>query len=186
MKILATPFPEAALLALNPIGDGRGSFLRIFDEKFFSSHNMPSYINHTAESVNPVPFTLRGLHFQKPPYEDQKLIRCIKEKVFDVAVDLRQGSPTEGKTYHITLSEDDNFALFLPKGIAHGFMTLTDNSVVSYHLFDPYQSEAAYGVRYDDGALNIPWPHQPQIIHDRDRAWPLFADLKSEERPTYA
>ncbi|MFM8606729.1 MAG: dTDP-4-dehydrorhamnose 3,5-epimerase family protein [Hyphomicrobiales bacterium] len=185
MKIVATPFPQTALIALEPKGDERGFFLRSFDREFFSILEMPVDIDHTAESINPNAYTLRGLHFQKPPYTEQKLIRCLKGKIFEVAVDLRRGSPTEGRAYHITLSEEDDHALFLPKGIAHGFLTLQKDSVVSYHLFDPYHAEAAFGIRYDDEALDIPWPHKPHLINERDRAWPLLKDLKPEERPSF-
>ena len=185
MKIVTTPFPDAALIVLEQRGDKRGSFLRIFDQEFFSRHKMPVHIDHTAESINPFAYTLRGLHFQKPPYAERKLIRCVKGKIFDVAVDLRHGSPTEGRAYHITLSEEDDHALLLPKGIAHGFLTLVNDSVVSYHLFDPYRAEAAFGIRYDDEALDIQWPHVPHLINERDRAWPLLKDIKHEERHTF-
>lgn len=185
MKIVATPFPQAALIALEPKGDERGLFQRSFDREFFSTHKLPVFIDHTAESINPLAYTLRGLHFQKPPFSEQKLIRCLKGKIFDVAIDLRHGSPTEGRAYHITLTGEDDHALFLPKGIAHGFLTLQKDSVVSYHLFDPYHAEAAFGIRYDDEALNIPWPHKPDLINERDRNWPLLKDIKHEERPAF-
>ena len=182
MKILATPFPLAALITLETKKDERGSFTRIFDDAFFTAHNLPTHIDHTAESINLHPFTLRGLHFQKPPFSEQKLIRCIKGKIFDVAVDLRRGSPTEGKAYQIILTEEDNCALFLPKGIAHGFLTLTEQCVVSYHLFDPYHAGSSSGIHYDDQTLNIPWPHQPLVINERDRTWPFVKDLNDDER----
>ena len=81
MKIVTTPFPDAALIVLEQRGDERGSFLRIFDQEFFSTHKMPVHIDHTAESINPFAYTLRGLHFQKPPYAERKLIRCVKGKI---------------------------------------------------------------------------------------------------------
>lgn len=182
MKIINRPFPGAALIALEPIGDDRGTFTRIFDKTILAQEAPDLSVDHTAESFNPNAFTLRGLHFQKPPYEERKLIRCIKGRIFDVAVDLREDSPTEGEIFHIILTEDDDYALFLPKGVAHGFLTLTNNSCVSYHLFDPYHSPAATGIRYDDIELAIPWPKQPQIMNDRDRHWPLLKDLPRHER----
>ena len=101
MKIIDRPFPGAALLELEPLCDVRGSFLRIFDLKFFSYFGDDVLVDYTAESINPHRLTLRGLHFQKPPYEERKLVRCVKGEVFDVAVDLRKDSPTEGKHYQI-------------------------------------------------------------------------------------
>ena len=185
MKIIDRPFPDAALLELEPFGDERGSFVRIFDRKFFSHFGDDVSVDHTAESINPQKFTLRGLHFQKPPYEERKLVRCIKGEIFDVAVDIRKGSPTQGKHYHLTLKESDALALYLPKGIAHGFLTLTENSVVSYHLFDPYHAPAASGIRYDDPDLAITWPGVPQLVNERDQNWPLLKDLSSDERSQF-
>ena len=185
MKVIDRPFPGAALLALEPFGDERGSFARIFDRNFFSLNGEDVSVDHTAESINPHRLTLRGLHFQKPPYEERKLVRCVKGEVFDVAVDLRKDSPTEGKHYHISLKENDALALFLPKGVAHGFLTLTENSIVSYHLFDPYHAPAASGIRYDDPDLAIAWPGVPRLINERDQNWPFLKDLSSDERSRF-
>ena len=182
MRIIDRPFPGAALLELELLGDERGSFARIFDREFFSQFGDDIIVNHTAESINPKNLTLRGLHFQKPPYDQRKLVRCIKGEIFDVAVDTRKGSPTEGRHYHISLKENDTLALFLPKGIAHGFLTLTENSVVSYHLFDPYHAPSSSGIRYDDPDLSIAWPGVPQLINERDQNWPLMKNLSSDER----
>ncbi len=185
MKIIDHPFPGAALLELEPFGDERGSFARIFDREFFSQFGDDIIVDHTAESINPHVLTLRGLHFQKPPYGERKLVRCVRGEIFDVAVDLRNGSPTEGHVYHINLAENDALALFLPKGIAHGFLTLTENSIVSYHLFDPYHAPSASGIRYDDPDLSIAWPGVPRLINERDRNWPFFKDLSSDERSRF-
>ena len=185
MKIIDHPFPGAALLELDPFGDERGSFVRIFDRKFFSQFGDDIKVDHAAESINPYKFTLRGLHFQNPPYEERKLVRCVRGEIFDVVVDLRNGSPTEGLVYHINLAENDALALFLPKGIAHGFLTLTENSIVSYHLFDPYHAPSASGIRYDDPDLSIAWPSVPRLINERDRNWPFFKDLSSDERSRF-
>jgi len=185
MKIIDRPFPGAALLELEPLGDERGSFMRLFDQEFFLQFGGDVAVDHSAESINPHRLTLRGLHFQKPPHEERKLVRCVKGEIFDVAVDLRKGSPTEGKHYRISLKEDDALALFLPKGVAHGFLTLTENSIVSYHLFDPYQASAASGIRYDDPDLAITWPGVPQLINERDQNWPRLKDLSDHERSLY-
>ena len=185
MKIIDRPFPGAALLELEPFGDERGSFVRIFDQKIFSYLGDDISVDHTAESINPQRLTLRGLHFQRPPYGERKLVRCVKGEIFDIAVDIRKGSPTEGKHYHISLKENDALILFLPKGIAHGFLTLTENSVVSYHLFDPYHAPSASGIRYDDPDLSISWPGVPRLINERDQNWPFLKDLSSEERSRF-
>lgn len=186
MKILDRPFPGAALFELPTNRDERGSFARLFDRAMFEHEGWSTQLDHSAESFNPVPHTLRGLHFQRPPFEEQKLIRCVAGTIVDVAVDLRLGSPTEGQYFAVTLSATEPHALLLPKGVAHGFLTRDVDTRVLYHLFQPYRADHACGIRFDDPQLAIPWPVPPQIIGERDRSWTSLRDLPSSYRTVFS
>ena len=185
MNIIERPFPGAALIALDRAQDERGSFTRLFDQSFFRSEGIDAAIDHSAESINPHRHTLRGLHYQKPPHDEQKLIRCSKGSIYDVAVDIRRGSPTEGRSYTITLTEQDAIALLLPKGVAHGFLTLEEDCRVLYHLFQPYHAASASGLRFDDPDLSIPWPAKPRVINERDQNFPYLRDIQKSERAVF-
>jgi dTDP-4-dehydrorhamnose 3,5-epimerase len=122
--------------------------------------------------------TLRGLHFQAPPHEEIKLVSCTRGAVFDVAVDVRPGSPSRGKWVGVELSADNRAAIYIPAGFAHGFQTLTDDAEVRYHISETYRPEAARGVRWDDPELAIAWPNiQERVISSRDLALPRLRDL---------
>ena len=125
-------------------------------------------------------------HYQLPPHAQGKLVRVVQGKVFDVAVDIRKSSSTYGKFESFILSEENSLQLWVPPGFAHGFLAISESVEFLYKCTNYWDKSDEKCISYNDHHLNIPWPHQPQIIHDRDRAWPLFADLKSEERPTYA
>jgi len=122
--------------------------------------------------------TLRGLHFQAPPHEEIKLVSCTRGAVFDVAVDVRPGSPSRGKWVGVELSADNRAAIYIPAGFAHGFQTLTDDAEVRYHISETYRPEAARGVRWDDPDLVIAWPNiEERVISSRDLALPRLRDL---------
>jgi dTDP-4-dehydrorhamnose 3,5-epimerase len=127
--------------------------------------------------VNARAHTLRGLHFQRPPHAETKLIRVVRGAVFDVLADIRPGSPTHGRAAAVTLSARETAMVYAPAGVAHGYLTLTDDSAMLYFIDEPYAPEAAAGVRYDDPALGIAWPHAPAVIAERDRSWPTLAEL---------
>ena len=114
------------------------------------------------------------MHFQVAPAEEQKLIRCVRGAVFDVLVDLRADQPSYLSHVAITLDSKAANAVFVPRGIAHGFLSLTDDAVVEYLIDTPYAPALARGVRFDDPAFGIAWPADPKVISERDRNWPLF------------
>jgi dTDP-4-dehydrorhamnose 3,5-epimerase len=121
---------------------------------------------------------LRGLHFQAPPNAEIKLVSCTRGAIFDVAVDVRPGSPSYGRWVGVELAADSGSALYIPAGFAHGFQTLTDDAEVLYHISEPYRAEAARCVRWDDADLAIAWPEMEQrVISSRDRALPRLRDL---------
>ena len=157
----------------NKISDMRGYLERIYcssELKDAGWHGLISQINHT---VTKEMGTIRGLHYQKPPHAEMKLITCLNGAIWDVAVDLREGSPTFLRWHAEMLSEENNRALLLPKGFAHGFQTLSDNCELIYLHSSPYMVEYEGGIRYDDPKINIQWPlHISQVSpRDQSHAW---------------
>ena len=118
--------------------------------------------------------TLRGLHYQARPHEEAKLVRCTRGAIWDVIVDLREGSETRYRWFGVELTADNRRALFAPAGFAHGFQTLVDNSEVSYQMSASYHPESARGVRWDDPAVGIPWPVRDPVLSARDREYALI------------
>jgi len=117
---------------------------------------------------------LRGLHFQQPPFGEPKVVSCSRGRIWDVAVDIRPSSPTFRRWEAFQLSEDSATAIFLPAGIAHGFLTLEPHTEVNYFMGAAFVAEAARGIRWDDPAIGIDWPAQPALISERDRSFPLL------------
>lgn len=159
MKFKETPLKGAYIIEQDRHQDERGYFSRIFCQKTFSDKGLMSSVSQTSESFNRVKGTLRGMHFQKPPYAEVKLIRCTQGKLFDVIIDLRENSATYLQSFSVELSVKDNRMLYVPEGFAHGFQTLEDNTVISYcMLAGEYSAEHAGGVRWNDPAFAINWP----------------------------
>ena len=151
-----------------PVEDERGTFARIFGEDEFVAHGIDPHVAQCSVSRNPQQGTLRGLHLQLPPYEETKLVRCTNGTIFDVAVDLREGSKTFGAHHAIRLSRQNQLALLIPPGVAHGFLTLEADCEVQYQMSAPFVRQAAVGVRWDDPDLGIAWPVAPALMSERD------------------
>jgi dTDP-4-dehydrorhamnose 3,5-epimerase len=166
--ILITPEPQR---------DERGSFARIWCRHEFEEAGLETDIAQSSLSFNRRCGTLRGLHFQRPPHEETKLVRCTRGAVFDVALDLRPHSPTYRSWQGFELSAENGAAIHIPQGFAHGFQTLTDDSEVLYQISAFYAPGAAAGVRHDDPAFGIVWPLEVTEISDKDRAWPDYREL---------
>lgn len=177
MRILDTPLPGLKLVEPSPIGDARGYFVRVFDAEAFAAHGLNPALAQASLSYNRDPGTLRGLHYQAHPGMEDKLVRCARGAVFDVAVDIRPGSPTFGRWYGAELSAADNRQLYIPAGFAHGFQALTADAVVAYHISVAYVPGLTAGLRHDDPAVGVAWPLPPRHLSDRDRALPCLADL---------
>ncbi|CAN5495749.1 dTDP-4-dehydrorhamnose 3,5-epimerase [soil metagenome] len=160
--------------------DERGYFARTWDIAQFAAHNMASTLNQCSTSFNHRAGTLRGMHFQKAPHEEAKVIRCTRGAIYDVAVDLRPASPTFKKWVGAELNENNGAAIYIPKGCAHGFLTLQDYSEVLYLISSPYVPEAGSGVRYNDPAFGIEWPRSVEVIIERDANYPDFVDDQPE------
>lgn len=156
--------------------DARGSFERIYCADEFGEHGLEPPGRQSAISRNTERATLRGLHVIPEVEGETKLVRCIRGRVFDVAVDLRPGSLTHGRYISTELSAERGNALFLPRGVAHGFITLEDNSDLLYQFSQPYRAGVEAGVRWDDPMLAVEWPLTPLVISERDLSLPLLAE----------
>ncbi len=161
-------------IRLAPARDARGWFARTFDAAAFGAQGLVTSWPLHAEAWNERAGTIRGLHLQRPPYAEVKIIRCTRGTVYDVLLDVRRGSRTFGRWEAFELRADDAVALYAPAGIAHGYQSLTDDATLHYLISEPYAPDAAIGYRYDSPALGIPWPLPPGIISERDRALPRF------------
>jgi dTDP-4-dehydrorhamnose 3,5-epimerase len=156
------------------IEDERGFFARTWDGAEFATRGLSAQVVQCSISFNRRRGTLRGLHYQAEPHEESKLVRCTAGAIFDVALDLRPGSPTFLDWVGVELSAHNRSALYVPEGCAHGFLTLTDEAEVLYQMTQVYVPEAARGVRWDDPAFAIEWPGEVDVINERDRAYPDF------------
>jgi len=162
--------PEAAR-------DDRGYFTRVWCSDELAEHGLNSTWVQSSVSYNDKALTLRGMHYQVAPHEEAKLVRCTAGAVFDVIIDLRSDSATYGDWFSVDLSPDNNLTLYVPAGLAHGFLTTEDISVVEYHMSEVYSSGLARGVRWDDPTIAIPWPASPVLMSDRDRGLPTLDSL---------
>lgn len=177
MQFTALDLPGSFLIEPEPMADARGHFARMFCGDEFAAYGLETQFPQRSFSFNHKRGTLRGLHFQKSPHGEVKIVRCTAGAIFDVLVDLRPMSPTFGKSVTRELSAANRSMLYIPEGFAHGFLTLTDNAEVYYEISRAYVPEAASGVAFDDLDLAIGWPMAPTMISDKDRALPRLADL---------
>jgi dTDP-4-dehydrorhamnose 3,5-epimerase len=151
--------------------DERGYLARTFDADEFRARRLNPCVAQCSVSFNRVAGTLRGLHFQAAPFEEAKVVRCVHGRVFDVAVDLRTESENYLQWCSFDLSDENHLAVYIPEGMAHGFLTLSDDVELHYQISSPYVPDAARGARWDDPALGIPWPRKPAVISARDQGW---------------
>lgn len=174
--MLFTPLPlsSAFLIQLDKKEDARGHFVRTFCANTFLLNGTPFSIDQSNLSYNAKKGTLRGLHYQLSPHEEDKIVYCVKGAIFDVIVDIRPESHTYGQWFSVELSETEKNGLFVPKGFAHGFQTLCDECEVSYLMSTPYVPESARGVLWSDPALAIAWPLKDPIMSDRDQQFPCL------------
>ena len=155
--------------------DERGLFARTWCVREFEEHGISASFVQASVSFNDLAGTLRGLHYQADPHGEVKLVRCTAGSVYDVIVDLRMQSSSYLKWHAETLSAGNRRALYIPKGCAHGFITMEDRAEVLYEISEYYHAECARGVRYSDPVLGIAWPREPARISTRDAEYPLLA-----------
>lgn len=179
MKLAASP---VRLITPRRHGDSRGWFTETYSEPEFERLGIECRFVQDNHSFSQASYTLRGLHFQTPPRGQDKLVRCIKGSIFDVAVDVRQSSPTYGQWVGTKLSAENGHQLFIPIGFAHGFITLERDCEVTYKCSDTYAPDFDGGVRWDDPTIGIRWPITADVMPElsaKDRVQPLLADFVS-------
>ena len=174
MKFSETPVTGAYVIDVDRIGDSRGYFGRLWCEKELQEQGLVSLIRQSNIGFSPDAGTLRGLHYQRPPFEEVKIVRCTRGAVFDVVADIRRDSPTFGKWFGIELNPDNASMLYVPEGCVTGYLTLLDNSEIYYNTSEFYAPDAATGIRYDDPLFNIDWPAEIKTLSDNDKSWPDF------------
>lgn len=169
-----TPLAGAHVVELEQRDDDRGFFARVFCQEEFEVHGLNPNIAQCSISFNRRRGTLRGMHYQAAPYAEAKLVRCTQGAIWDVIVDLRPDSPSFKRWHGVELSAANRRALYVPEGLAQGFVTLADNSEVFYVMSQSYRPDAARGVRWDDPAFGITWPIADPHLSERDRDLPRF------------
>jgi len=175
MIFTPTALAGATIVDLERREDERGFFARIYCEREFAEHGLRARMVQSNMSHTRRAGTLRGMHYQIPPHSEDKLVRCVRGAIWDAIVDLRPESPTYCRWIGVELSEANGRMLLVPRGFAHGFVTLTDDAVVSYQVSAFYTPGAERGARHDDPAFGIEWPVPVLGMSDKDRNWPAFA-----------
>jgi dTDP-4-dehydrorhamnose 3,5-epimerase len=172
MKFEALELPDAFLIELEPNFDSRGLFARTWCADEFESAGLPAEILQTNLSQTLRRGAIRGLHYQRPPSREGKVVRCLKGGIFDVIVDIRPDSPTFLRHVGVELTPLNRSALYIPPGLAHGFQTLEPETEIWYQMTDRYQPGLSGGLRWDDPALGIEWPLKPTSMNERDATYP--------------
>jgi len=172
MKFIDTKLHGVFEIHTAPTSDERGLFARTWCKKEFESHGLESVLVQCSISFNKKKGTLRGMHYQAAPFEETKLVRCTQGAIYDVVLDLRSESPTFKQWFAVTLEAARRNAVYVPKGCAHGFLTLADDVEVFYQMTEFYNAASSRGVRWNDPAFGISWPGNIEVISERDRTYP--------------
>lgn len=169
-----TTLKDVKLIELEKLEDERGFFARVWDTKIFQDNGMVPNTVQCNISYTKIKGSIRGLHYQKNPFEESKLIRCTKGKILDVVIDLRPFSKTYKKYEGFELSENNHKMVYMPEGFAHGFQTLEDNTEVFYQVSQFYSPDYENGIRWNDPTFNIKWPIKVTKISQKDKNWKFF------------
>jgi dTDP-4-dehydrorhamnose 3,5-epimerase len=179
VKFTPTPLPGAFIIDIEPIEDDRGFFARTVCAEQFARHGLNARFVQQSVSRNPRVGTLRGMHYQAAPNEEDKLVRVTSGAAFDVIVDLRRDSPAFGRWFGVELSADNYRQLYIPRGVAHGFQTTLPETEILYEMTVPFEPGRARGLRWDDPAVGIAWPEcSNRTMSIKDRALPLLRELQ--------
>jgi dTDP-4-dehydrorhamnose 3,5-epimerase len=177
MRFSETRLHGAWIIEPVPAEDERGSFARTFCRREFAEHGLETtYVQHSC-SRSRLRGTVRGMHFQEPPHAEVKVVSCRNGAILDVIVDLRPGSPSYLQWQGFELTAENRRQLYVPKGFAHGFQSLSDATEVNYLISEYYSPEAAAGIRYNDPSIFIDWPLTVTAISEKDQSWPDFTVL---------
>ncbi len=171
-----TSLTDAWLIELEKRGDDRGFFARTMCREEFAAHGMDTDYVQQNTSFSAHRGTIRGMHYQVPPYTEAKLVRCIAGAIVDIIVDLRRQSPSYMKHERFGLDDRNRLQLYVPRGFAHAFQAVSDNVEVSYLVSAPYVPSAERGLRYSDPRLDIQWPLPATVVSEKDASWPLLRD----------
>jgi len=177
MKINKTDFSEVLEITVLPVMDSRGFFVRTYDKEIFAKYKIGHTWVQENKSLTKKAGTIRGLHFQFPPFTEAKLVSVLNGKIFDVILDLRSGSDTFGQYYSTVISKENNKSLIVPRGFAHGFCSLEDNTEVCYKVDNYYHPQSEGGIVWDDSTINIQWPIDNPIISSKDKNLFTFRDF---------
>jgi dTDP-4-dehydrorhamnose 3,5-epimerase len=180
VTLVETAVAGVSIHEVEPVFDQRGFFARVWDGEELKSRGLDCQMAQVSLAHNEVAGTLRGLHYQAEPLGEFKTVRCVAGAIFDVAVDLRENSSTRLAWVGVELSAANRRGLLIPKGCAHGYITLTDDAEVLYMISAPYAPQAQRGVRWDDPALGIQWPVSVRRISARDAAFPLIESARPQ------
>ncbi len=182
MQVIPTEIPEVLLIRPQRHADARGWFTELWNRRRFAEAGIGGDFLQDNLAWSRAAGTLRGLHFQRPPAAQAKLVRCLRGRILDVAVDLRPNAPTYRRHVRVELGEEDGAWIFVPRGFAHGYLTLEPGSAVLYKVDAPYAPELEGGVAFDDPDLSIPWPELPgaPIVSEKDRRLPRLRELDPE------
>ena len=178
MIFCETKLPGVFEIHVEPKPDERGFFARTWCQKEFEDHGLNAKLVQCSLSFNARKGTLRGMHYQVPPYAETKLVRCIRGSIFDVVVDLRPQSPKFKSYVAVILTAEKRNMIYVPEGCAHGFLTLEEGTEVFYQMSEFHNEGSARGVRFDDPAFQIAWPDKVEVISERDRNYPKFETLQ--------
>jgi dTDP-4-dehydrorhamnose 3,5-epimerase len=170
MIFTETPLRRAYVIDLEKRGDERGFFARAYCEREFAEHQLATRFVQMNNSLSAQKGTLRGMHYQLAPKAETKLVRCVRGALYDAIVDLRKESRTFGKSYGAELTAENRRMMYVPKGFAHGLVTLTDDAEALYLVDEFYAPEQERGIRWNDPRFGIEWPIQPVVVSDKDRA----------------
>ena len=171
-----TIIQDSLLISLEKKDDNRGFFSRLYCSKEFGLQNILFNIVQINNSLSEKKGTLRGMHYQKKPYEEGKIIRCIKGSLYDVIIDLRKNSNSYKKWFGVNLSSENRKMLYVPKGCAHGFLTQENDTEIIYLVDGYYEPNSELGIRYDDFNFNINWPMKINEISKKDLSWQQFKE----------
>lgn len=174
MRFHETRIAGAFLIEAERRWDERGYFARLFCDSELVDKGLCASLRQVNTGFSPATGTLRGLHFQRLPHAEVKIVRCVRGSVYDVIVDLRPDSPTFKRWSGFELTAENGQMLYAPAGTAHGYLTLAPETELIYGTSCPYSPAAAFGVRYDDPAFGIDWPTSPSIVSVADQSWPVF------------
>lgn len=175
MRIKSQDIPGLLVVETEPHRDERGAFGRLFCSAAFANAGVDFTPVQVNLSANVAALTLRGMHFQAAPFEEDKFVHVVRGRAYDVAVDLRPSSPTYRHWFGIELDAQRLNGVFIPRGCAHGFLTLENDTDLLYHMGQPYEAPSARGVRWNDPAFGVEWPAVPRVISERDATYPDFA-----------